>query len=252
VLRALLNALLYFPSRVVPAGAPFRDVALTTEDGERLHGWWAPARAPAVGHVLYCHGNGGNVADRAGHAALLAEAGLDVLLFDYRGYGRSTGRPDEEGTYRDARAARRALLAQPGVDPARVLYLGESLGGAVALALALEAPPAGVILQSTFTSIRDLARLHYPFIPPALVPDAYPSLRRVARLAVPLLVLHGDRDEIVPVGHGEALYAAAPGPKELCVFEGVGHDGLVASAGDRYRETIGRWARAVLGGEERG
>jgi fermentation-respiration switch protein FrsA (DUF1100 family) len=241
--RRALNSLLYFPARAVDftpaaAGLEFRDVAIATDDGERLHGWWIPASRPPVGHVLVCHGNAGNVGDRVPHAALLTAAGLDVLLFDYRGYGRSGGRPNEAGTYRDARAARRALLEHPGVDPARVLYLGESLGGAIALALALEAPPAGLILQSTFTSIRDLARLHYPFVPGGLAPDAYPSLGRIAALQVPLLVLHGDCDEIVPLSHGERLFAAAPEPKRLHVVAGAGHNDLVARMGASYGALI--------------
>jgi pimeloyl-ACP methyl ester carboxylesterase len=170
VLRQALNSMLYFPARSIDrtptdAGLEFRDIELTAEDGKRLHGWWVPASAPSRGHVLFCHGNAGNIGDRVAHAALLSAAGFDVLLFDYRGYGRSSGRPNEHGTYRDARAACRALRDQPGVDVSRVIYLGESLGGAVALELALAHPPAGLVLQSTFNSVRDLARLHYPYIP---------------------------------------------------------------------------------------
>lgn len=245
--RRALNGLLFFPTRAVEqtpaaAGLEFRDIVIATEDGRRLHGWWIAGSRPAIGHVLLCHGNAGNVGDRVTHAASLAAAGLDLLLFDYRGYGRSSGRATEAGTYRDARAARRALLEQRGVDPARVLYLGESLGGAIALALALEAPPAALILQSTVTSVRELARLHYPFVPGGLVPDAYPSLERIAQLRAPLLVLHGDRDEIVPLEHGERLFAAAPEPKRLHVVAGAGHNDLVARMGARYGALIADWA----------
>jgi fermentation-respiration switch protein FrsA (DUF1100 family) len=171
------------------------------------------------------------VGDRVLHAKLLSAAGFDVLVFDYRGYGRSTGRPDEQGTYRDARAARAALLREPGVDGLRLTYLGESLGGAVALALALEHPPHALVLQSTFTGVRDMARLHYPFIPAALVPDAYPSLRLIPELQAPLLVLHGAEDEIVPLSHAHELFRAAPEPKRLHVFPAAGHNDLVPLAG---------------------
>jgi uncharacterized protein len=242
VLRWLLNSLLYFPAREllsVPA-VGFADVTFESDDGERLHGWWVPAAAEPLAHVLFLHGNAGNVGDRVPHLELLAGAGLDVLAFDYRGYGRSSGRASEEGTYRDARAARTALLERPGVDPERVFYLGESLGAAVAIELAGEHPPAGLILQSPFTSIRDMARLHYPFIPRALVPDAYPSLPRIAALDVPLLVLHGDRDEIVPSLHGEALCEAARSPKRLEILAGVGHNDVV---GREWATAIARWAR---------
>jgi fermentation-respiration switch protein FrsA (DUF1100 family) len=241
-----MNSMLYFPAREIErtpadAGLEFRDIELTAEDGQRLHGWWVPASTPSAGHLLFCHGNAGNIGDRVAHAGLLVTAGFDVLLFDYRGYGRSIGRPSEHGTYRDARAARRALREQPGVDGSRVIYLGESLGGAVALELALELPPAGLVLQSTFTSVRDLARLHYPYIPAPLVPDAYPSLARIAGLQAPLLVIHGERDEIVPPSHGEALFAAAPAPKRMHVVRGAGHNDLVARMGEDYARLIAEW-----------
>ena len=236
-----MNSLLYLPSRETPAG-DFVDLAITTADGERLHGWWIPAAAPTIGHVLLCHGNAGNIGDRVAHVELLSAAGFDVLSFDYRGYGRSSGRSSEHGTYLDARAAREALLAQ-GADPARVLYLGESLGGAIALELAIHHPPAGLILQSAFTSVQAMARLHYPFIPRALVPDAYPSLRIIPRLRAPLLVLHGADDPIVPLMDGEALFEAAPEPKRIEVFPGVGHNDVLARAGSRWIRAIASWAR---------
>jgi uncharacterized protein len=245
-MRPLLNALLYFPSRTIgstpaDAGLTHHDVELTTDDGQRLHGWWVERRAAARGHVLLCHGNAGNVGDRVAHAAVLTATGFDVLLFDPRGYGRSSGRPDEAGTYRDARAARSWLVNHPGVDPARVLYLGESLGGAVALELALAHPPAGVVRLSAFTSVRDMARLHYRAVPRALVPDAYPSLRRIASLRAPLLVLHGEDDMIVPVEHARALFDAAPGPKRLRVVRGTGHNDIVTRAGTRLAAEIAAW-----------
>ena len=247
MLRPLLNASLYFPSRRVDrtpasAGLTYRDVALATDDGERLHGWWVQRRAAALGSVLLCHGNAGNVGDRVAHADVLTRAGFDVLLFDYRGYGSSSGRPDEQGTYRDARAALRWLLGRPDVDPADVLYLGESLGGAVALELALEHPPAGLVLLSAFTSVRDMARIHSPLIPTAIVPDAYPSLRLIGGLQAPSLVLHGEDDMIVPVEHAQALHDAAPEPKRLRIVPRVGHNDFVASAGAVLAEEIAAWA----------
>ncbi len=253
MMRPLLNALLYFPSRDVgrtpaSAGLAYRDLELTTDDGERLHGWWIQRRAAALGSVLVCHGNAGNVGDRVLHADVLTAAGFDVLLFDYRGYGSSSGTPGEHGTYRDARAALNWLLSRPEVDPARVLYLGESLGGAVALELALAHPPAGLVLLSAFTSVRDMARLHYRVIPTAIVPDAYPSVRLIANLHAPLLVLHGEDDMVVPVEHARALVDAAPGPKRLRVVPGVGHNDIVSAAGPLLAEAIASWAGEALGG----
>jgi uncharacterized protein len=255
VIRSLLNSLLYFPSRAIietpdRVGLDYRDLELEADDGERLHGWWIGARTDRLGHLLLCHGNAGNVGDRVPHAASLTAAGFDVLLFDYRGYGRSSGRPSEEGTYRDARAALGRLLDQPGVDPGRVFYLGESLGGAVALDLALEHPPAGLVLLSAFTGVRELARLHYPFVPAAIVPDAYPALRRVHELHAPLLVLHGDRDDIVPLSQGKALFEAASGPKRLHVFPGLGHNDLVPLAGAEFARVIASWVSGLQGPPE--
>lgn len=248
IVRPLLNALLYLPSRTLLetpacAGLPFEELTILTEDGERLHAWWIRARPGAreAGHVLLFHGNGGNIGDRVAHADLLSRAGLDVLLLDYRGYGRSTGRPSEAGIERDARAALAWLRSRPDVDPARVSYLGESLGGAVALRLALEAPPRALILHSTFTSVRDMARLHYRAVPSRLVPDAYPSSRLVPEVRAPVLVIHGERDDIVPVSHARALFEAAPAPKRLVVLPDAGHNDLLVLHGERWAAAIVAW-----------
>lgn len=243
----LVDALVYFPDRELygdPAeiGLAFTDLTIPTADGERLHAWWIPTRtAHARGHVLFFHGNAGNISHRLDHARALGAAGLDVLLLDYRGYGRSTGRPHEEGLYRDARAARAALLAGGQVDPERLVYMGESLGGAVALHLAVEEPPLACILQSTFTSLRDVARHHYPAPLSAAAGDAYPSLARIARLQAPVLILHGDVDEIVPVSHAEALFAAAHEPRRLRIVPGAGHNDLVSALGASYGTEVAAW-----------
>jgi len=245
----LVDSLVYFPDREMygdPAdiGLAFTDLTIPTEDGERLHAWWIPTRAaPARGHVLFFHGNAGNVSHRLEHAGALTAAGLDVLLVDYRGYGRSTGRPSEEGLHRDARAARAALLAGGQVDPARLVYMGESLGGAVALRLAVEAPPLACVLQSTFTSLRDVARHHYPAPLSGLAGDAYPNRERIALLRSPVLILHGDVDEIVPVTHGEALFEAAHEPRRLRVVAGAGHNDLVPRMGPSYGTEVAGWLR---------
>jgi len=216
-MHPLPHVLLYFPSRTIEhspadAGLAYRDLWFETDDGERLRGWWVKRRAPALGHVLLCHGNAGNVGDRVLHASVLTAVGFDVLLFDYRGYGHSSGTPGEQGTYRDAHAA-------------------------------LAHPPAGLVLLSAFTSVREMGRVHYAMIPAALVPDAYPSLRLIGALRAPLLVLHGEDDAIVPVEHGRALFDAAPDPKRLCIVPGVGHNDIVSLAGQFLAEEIASWAR---------
>jgi fermentation-respiration switch protein FrsA (DUF1100 family) len=249
MLKTLVDSLVYFPDGELygdpsDVGLAFTDLTIPTEDGERLHAWWIPTRATAArGHVLFFHGNAGNVSHRMEHALALTAAGLDVLLVDYRGYGGSTGRPSEEGLHRDARAARAALLAGGRVDPARLVYMGESLGGAVALRLAVEAPPLACVLQSTFTSLRDVARAHYPAALSALAGNAYPNRERIALLRAPVLILHGEVDEIVPVAHAEALFEAAREPRRLRVVPGAGHNDLVRSMGPSYGTEVAGWLR---------
>ncbi|MGQ4617011.1 alpha/beta fold hydrolase [Nocardia sp. R7R-8] len=246
--RPILNALTYLPERTVlrtPGvfGMEYTELFLPTSDGETVHAWWMPAR-DSIGHILFAHGNAGNLGDRVPIFALLTEAGFDVLAFDYRGYGRSTGKPTEHGTYLDAHAARRALLAQPGVDPNRVLYLGKSLGGGVVLELAQHHPPAGVMLMSTFSGLRDAARSVYPFLPAPLVPNAYPNERRIRTLRAPVLIMHGDQDELLPLRHAQRLYAAAPEPRRLVVFPGAGHNDLIVVGGSAWSDLVRDWAGA--------
>lgn len=244
----ILNALAYYPERAIlqdPSrlGLDYLDLTATTADGQTVHAWWLPARK-SQGHILFAHGNAGNIGDRVPIFALLTAAGFDVLAFDYRGFGRSTGRPSEAGTYLDSRAALDLLLAQPGVDPKRIAYLGKSLGGAVMLELALAHPPAALILMSTFTGMRDAARSVYPFLPGPFVPDAYPSLRRIRKLRTPVLLMHGDQDELLPLRHAERLFAAAPEPKRLVVFPGAGHNDLIFRPGSDWTGLVREWIGA--------
>ncbi|MEC3919824.1 alpha/beta hydrolase [Nocardia sp. CDC160] len=246
----ILNALTYAPGdRQIVAtpemfGVPYEELSLTTSDGETIVAWFVRAVKEPLGHILFAHGNGGNIGDRSPMLAMLAAVGFDVLVFDYRGYGRSTGRTSEQGTYRDVRAAREALLAQPGVDPGRVVYLGKSLGGGVMLELANAFPPAALLLMSTFTGLRDAAVAVYPFLPKAFVPNAYPSLRRIRKLRCPVLIMHGDLDELLPVRMGRELFAAAPEPKELVIYPGGMHNDLIGFPG--WADTVASWAAGVL------
>jgi fermentation-respiration switch protein FrsA (DUF1100 family) len=223
--------LIYFPSPgpVPPAATVLpgsRDVVLDTEDGIRLRAWFLPAvdgrRGPAV---LICHGNGGDRSLRAPLAAALAGAGFSVLVFDYRGYGGNPGRPFEDGLAADARAAQAWLADQQEVDPGRVVYLGESLGAAVAVSLAVERPPAALVLRSPFTSLADVGRVHYPWLPVGLLLiDRYASIDRIGSLQPPLLVIAGDRDDIVPASLSKRLYDAAAEPKRYVLVPGAGHN----------------------------
>lgn len=232
------------PSRALDAtpdryGLPWEEVHLATEDGERLHGWWIPAHGP--GTVLIFHGNAGNISHRMETLRIWHEMGWNALIFDYRGYGQSTGRPSERGTYRDATAAWVHLMEERGVTPEDVVLFGRSLGGAVAAELATRTGPAALILESTFTSLPDLGAELYRWLPVRLLARIrYPTRERVAGLEVPLLVIHSRHDEIIPFHHGERIYEAAPGPKELLELSG-GHNEAFFLAGVRYREEIQRF-----------
>jgi fermentation-respiration switch protein FrsA (DUF1100 family) len=184
--------------------------------------------------VLVCNGNGGDRAMRAELAAALSRLGLAVLLFDYRGYGGNPGTPTEEGLAADARGALDYLAGRPEVDPRQVVYLGESLGAAVALRLAVERPPAALVLRSPFASLAEVGRRHYPVLPVSLLlRDRYDSAALAGRLDAPLLVVAGGRDQIVPAGHSRRLFDAAPQPKRLVVLDGAGHNDDELLAGPR-------------------
>ncbi|ORB11585.1 alpha/beta hydrolase [Mycobacterium noviomagense] len=255
LLASVQRRLIYFPTpgplpsvrTLLPGG---EDVVLDTDDGLQLSAWFlpAPARGPAV---LICNGNGGDRTLRAPLAAALCRAGLSVLLFDYRGYGGNSGRPSEDGLAADARAARAFLVARPQVDPARVAYFGESLGAAVAVRLALESPPAALVLRSPFTSLIDVGRLHYPWLPVAAVlADRYPSIDRISRVAAPLLVIAGDRDTLVPAQLSRRLYDKARQPKEFVLVPGADHNSMELLDGPVMIDAIVRFLRehGVLGG----
>jgi fermentation-respiration switch protein FrsA (DUF1100 family) len=241
--------LIYLPSGEVPPAASVlpraEEVAFETADGLHLRGWFVPGARPPGPAVLVCNGNGGNRAMRAALAAELARMGLAVLLFDYRGYGGNPGSPTEEGLAADARAAAGYLAGRPEVDPARLVYFGESLGAAVALRLAVERPPAALVLRSPFASLAEVGRVHYPVLPVSwLLRDRFDSAALAGRLAAPLLVVAGDRDGIVPVGHSRRLFAAAPQPKRLVVLAGADHNDLDLLAGPRLLAEL----RAFLAG----
>jgi uncharacterized protein len=246
----ILNALTFLPERritVTPErlGIEYEDLYFTAADGTRINGWFVRAASPnPLGHILFAHGNAGNIGDRSPVLALLAAAGFDVLIFDYRGFGRSAGRPSERGVYLDARAARETLLARPGVDPNRVVYLGKSLGGGVMTELAVRYRPAALVLMSTFTGLRDAASAVYPFLPKPFVPNAFPSLRRIRSLRCPVLIMHGDDDELLPVRMAYELYAAAPEPKRLHIYPGGRHNDLILIPG--WAGTVAEWAAGVL------
>jgi fermentation-respiration switch protein FrsA (DUF1100 family) len=243
LLLLLETRFIYFPSRGYDAtpsglGLAHEDVWLTAEDGVRIHGWYLPVpRARWV--TLVSHGNAGNISHRLDRALLLqARLRSSVFLYDYRGYGASEGSPNEAGTYRDARAAYRYLAEEKQVKADELVLFGESLGSAVSLELALARPAAALVLEAPFTSVRDLARttVFAPLAP--FVRTRYESLARIPRLRMPLLVVQGDRDEIVPPVQGRRLFDAAPEPKRYFAIRGAGHNDTYLVGGEAYWRTI--------------
>jgi len=245
--RFLEKALVFYPDRALAAspqdtGLTYEDAWMTTSDGIKIHGWFLPSaitEAPPTACLLFLHGNAGNISHRLDNLAGLTKAGFAVLIIDYRGYGRSEGRPSEKGTYLDARTAYQYLLDKTGVNPDKIVIFGRSLGGAVAVDLAVEKPARALILESTFTSIRDMARVHFPVLPGFLVSAMYESEKKIGRITIPTLFIHGEADDLVPMALGRRLFAAHPGPKDFFAIPRAGHnDTFLVGGGPYYRRLV--------------
>ena len=241
------------PSRVVAAtpadiGLAFDPLSIDTADtadGETLDGWYVPAKTPR-GTLLFFHGNAGNISHRLDSIAIFHRLGLNVLIFDYRGYGRSTGKPSEQGTYRDAEAAWRHLVDQRGIPSREILLFGRSLGGAVATWLAGRVEPAGLIVESSFSSVPDMAAELYPWLPVRwLARISYDSKGRIGEVNTPVLIVHSTADEIIPFHHGQALFEAATEPKTMLEISGGHNDGFLVSR-EKYQLGIYRFLDQVF------
>ena len=241
---------LFFPTKEITytpgqMGLDYEEVFFLTEDGMQLHGWYVPGRTDQT--WLWFHGNGGNISDRVHEVALFHRGlGVNQFIFDYRGYGRSQGRPTEEGTYRDARAALEYLRARPDVAADRIVYFGRSLGSAIAVELATSQPPLAMVLVSPFASVSDMAQLTMPFFPVRwLVGNRYDSLARIGGIDRPLLILHGDQDETVPVSQGRKLFEAANSPKQFRMLAGAGHNDTYTKGGTAYWDALRAFTTAL-------
>lgn len=227
----------FFPSRVMgatPADAAlaYEDVSLQTEDGESLHGWFIPA-AEADLTLLFLHGNAGNISHRLESLRIFHELGLNSLIVDYRGYGRSTGKPSEQGTYRDAQAAWQHLVEHRGTPPDRIVIFGRSLGGSVAVWLAAQQAAGGLIIESTPTSIPDVGAKIYPFLPVRLLARIhYNAVGLIGEVESPVLIVHSRDDEIIPYAHGERLFQTAREPKMFLPIRGDHNAGFLISGQD--------------------
>lgn len=210
-------------------GLAYEEVKLSTEDGTVLHGWFVPA-GRARQALLFCHGNAGNISHRLESIALFHRLGLTVLIFDYRGYGRSEGKSTEHGTYLDVAAAWRYLTQTKGFAPQQVVVFGRSLGGAVAAWLASRYQPAALIVESTFSSIPELARDLYPLLPTRwLTRFEYGTRAYAQKVVSPVLVVHSRDDEIIPFDHGQRIFESIAAPKQFLELRGGHNDGFLVS-----------------------
>jgi pimeloyl-ACP methyl ester carboxylesterase len=240
--------LISFPQPIIEStpedyGARYTQLSVPGSGGTTLYAWWIPAQEPAAPTLLYFHGNYGNVGANAEHGARLARTCCNVLLFDYRGYGRSSGPfPNESRMYEDAESVWQYLIGQRKVGPAHIILYGHSLGGAVAIEMAKRHPnAAGVIAESTFTSIADRAMtesLYRLFPVRLLVYQRFDSIHKISTIHLPVLLIAGTADTIIPASMSEKLYATAPGPKELVLIDGGGHDNSALIGGAKYTNAV--------------
>ncbi|HEY4759383.1 MAG TPA: alpha/beta hydrolase [Thermoguttaceae bacterium] len=225
----LEESFIFFPSRYPegdwrPQGLSFEDAYFQAADGTKLHGWYVPHDSPKA-VILFCHGNAGNITHRADILEELNDIGASVLIFDYRGYGRSQGKPSEKGVLADARAARAWLAKREKIPEKNVVVMGESIGGAVAVDLAAKDGAKGLVLISTFTNLPELAAYHYPIFPVRLLMRSqFDSVGLIAKYKGPLLQMHGDVDTIVPIKFGRKLFEAANEPKQFLVIHNHDHN----------------------------
>jgi uncharacterized protein len=226
----------YFIGDPAGWGMPFEDVIFPTADGLKLHGWFVPGKGDIT--LLWCHGNAGNISYRLDNLKLINQRlGVNIFLFDYRGYGLSQGKPTEEGTYLDAEAALEYLNSRTDIDAKAIVIFGRSLGGAVAVDLASKHPCLGLILESTFSSVGAL----FPGLVADVLPIEYGSISKIGSIKAPLLMLHGDIDEVVPYASGQELFEAANEPKRFYTIVGAGHNDTYITGGEDYIAVLGRF-----------
>jgi fermentation-respiration switch protein FrsA (DUF1100 family) len=242
VLFIYQSRFIYFPYRMIEvtpdtAGLSYEDVSFKSSDGLNLSGWFIPAE-DQIGVLLFCHGNAGNISHRLDSILLFNRLRLGVLIFDYRGYGKSGGAPSEIGTYLDAEAAWNYLVHERKVPPHEIVVFGRSLGGSIAARLSEMYTPKALIIESTFTSMGDLAARFYPFLPVRLLLRfQYDTLSSLKRVSAPILIVHSRDDELVPFSHAEKLFSEFEGPKELLEIRGGHNDGFI-STGFHYEEGL--------------
>lgn len=250
----LIESQVFFPDRqiiITPyhRGLGYEDVLFETQDKVMINGWFIPGKKEAP-YFLFFHGNAGNISHRIDNLILLNRMGLNVFIFDYRGYGKSAGKISEEGFYLDAEAAYQYTAKRASEHNSPIIIFGRSLGTVAAVHIAAAAKCSGVILESAFTNLEDMAAYHYP-IPflSRLLKGRFNTVATIKRVNQPILFIHGDHDTIVPYKMGQALFAATTTPKIFYTIPGAGHNDTYEIAGAKYIEVLDRFIRAAVSGK---
>ena len=240
-IRFIEKRSLYFPLRAIEVtphdiGLEYEEIIVSTRDGVQISGWYIPSPSPR-GTVLFSHGNGGNISHRLDKMKIFNDLMVNVLIFDYRGYGMSRGSPSEEGLYLDSEAMYGYLVHEKKVLPGEIIGYGESLGGAVIIDLAGRHPLGGIIIEGSFPSIRDMAKHYFPFVPSFVYKTTFDSFDKIRKVASPKLHFHSMSDEVVPYQLGRKLFENAPGPKEFVNLQG-GHNDSFLISGEKYSAAL--------------
>ncbi len=255
--RFIEKGLIFHPDRgndsITPDayGIEYDDVTFRTEDGLNLHGWFVPGKKSSPDEdlhtLLWFHGNAGNINHRLENIKMLHErVQVNVFIIDYRQYGRSEGKISEKGTYIDAGAALAHLHSRKEINQEKIIFFGRSLGSAVAVELALKEKCRALILETPFTSILEMGKKLYPFLPDSLLlKTKYDSLSKIRNIKVPILIMHGDKADLVPFEHGKRLYDIANEPKEFYTIPGAGHNDTHIVGGDEYFDVIRNFVKKL-------
>jgi len=242
---------IYFPTRKIDltpkdVGLEFEDVYFFSSDGIKLNGWYIPAKESRA-TVLFCHGNAGNISHRIDVIDMFCRVGLDVFIYDYRGYGRSQGSPSEEGLYLDAQAAYKYLIDKRNLNEGSIVVYGKSIGANVAVELCSEVRPAALISESAFTSASEMGKKLFPFLPISwFITIKYDALSKIKNITIPKLIIHSEDDEIIPFQHGRRLFDAAPEPKEFYPMRG-GHNEAIFLEKEDFVKRIDTFIQKHLG-----
>lgn len=241
---------IYYPSAAMernPRGVnlDYEDIFFESKDGFKLNGWFVPA-GNSKGTILFCHGNAGNISNEINFLAIFNKLNLNTFIFDYRGYGKSQGKPNEKGFYQDVWSAYNYLVIDRNIKPEKIILFGRSLGAAVAVELATKVKIAGLILEGGFTSTVDVGKELYPYLPVRImVTQEFDSISKIGKIEVPKLIIHSKDDEVIPFHHGQRLFKEAISPKEFYEIKGSHNEGYLLE-GERYLERISGFVKEVI------